>query len=208
MKYLDRNGDGIISHYESGKQDWGYVGKSAYPDFTGGLSFYAEWKGIDISFLWQGSLGRTVALTGIYPLEATPWATIPVNDNTFLTKAFYHDGNTPLYLVENSWTPENPNAEFARLSITGGSNQSAWASDFWYRNGDYLRLKSLQIGYNLPKKILNYVGVNALRVYVEGQNLLTFSELNKYGVDPEQPNVNNGYYPQQRIMAAGIKLTF
>jgi TonB-linked SusC/RagA family outer membrane protein len=208
IKYLDRNGDGIISHYESGKQDWGYVGKSAYPDFTGGLSFYGEWKGIDISFLWQGSLGRTVALTGIYPMEATPGAQIPVNDNTFLTKAFYHDGNTPLYLVENSWTPENPNAEFARLSITGGSNQSAWASTFWYRNGDYLRLKSLQIGYNLPKKWLDAVGVNALRVYVEGQNLLTFSELNKYGIDPEQPNVNNGYYPQQRVFAAGLKLTF
>lgn len=208
VKYLDRNGDGIISHYESGKQDWGYVGKSAYPRFTGGLSFYAEWKGIDISFLWQGSLGRTVALTGIYPLEATPGAVIPVNDNTFLTKAFYHEGNTPLYLVENSWTPENPNAEFARLSITGGSNQSAWASDFWYRNGDYLRLKSLQIGYNIPKKLLAYVGASALRVYVEGQNLLTFSELNKYGIDPEQPNVNNGYYPQQRVVAAGIKLTF
>ncbi|MDR0728876.1 MAG: TonB-dependent receptor [Prevotellaceae bacterium] len=208
VKYLDRNGDGIISHYESGKQDWGYVGKSAYPDFTGGLSFYAEWKGIDIAFLWQGSLGRTVALTGVYPLEATPGAVMPVNDNTFLTKAFYHDGNTPLYLVENSWTPDNPNAEFARLSITGGSNQSAWASTFWYRNGDYLRLKSLQVGYNFPKKLLDYVGIGALRVYVEGQNLLTFSELNKYGIDPEQPNVNNGYYPQQRVMAAGIKLTF
>jgi TonB-linked SusC/RagA family outer membrane protein len=208
VKYLDRNGDGVISHYENGKQDWGYVGKSANPRFTGGLSFYAEWKGIDIAFLWQGSLGRTVALTGMYPLEATPGATFPINDNTFLTKAFYHDGNTPLYLVENSWTPENPNAEFARLSITGGSNQSAWASTFWYRNGDYLRLKSLQLGYNIPKKILDSIGVNALRIYVEGQNLLTFSELNKYGIDPEQPNVNNGYYPQQKVVAAGIKLTF
>ena len=208
VKYLDRNGDGVITHYENGKQDWGYVGKSAYPRFTGGLSFYAEWKGIDISFLWQGSLGRTVALTGIYPMEATPGAVIPINDNTFLTKAFYHEGNTPRYLVENSWTPENPNSEFARLSITGGSNQSAWASDFWYRNGDYLRLKSMQIGYNIPKNLLAHVGAQALRVYVEGQNLLTFSELNKYGIDPEQPNVNNGYYPQQRVVAAGIKLTF
>jgi TonB-linked SusC/RagA family outer membrane protein len=207
IKYLDRNGDGIISHFENGKQDWGYIGKSAYPDFVGGFSFYGEWKGIDISFLFQGALGRTVTLTGMYPLAATG-GTLEINDNTFLTKAFYHDGNTPLYLVENSWTPDNPNSEFARLSITGGSNQNGWASTFWYRNGDYLRLKSLQIGYNFPKKWLSAVGVNALRVYVEGQNLLTFSELNKYGIDPEQPTVNNGYYPQQKVFAGGIKLTF
>jgi TonB-linked SusC/RagA family outer membrane protein len=206
VKYLDRNGDGVISHYESGKQDWGYVGKSAYPRFTGGLSFYSEWKGIDISFLWQGALGRDVALTGLYPPSGSTGNDI-IPDHTFLTKAFKFDGNSPVYLLENSWTPDNPNAEFTRLTLTG-NNQSGWTSTFWYRSGDYLRLKSLQIGYNFPRKWLDYIGVTALRVYVEGQNLLTFSELNKYGIDPEQPNVNNGYYPQQRIFAGGIKLTF
>jgi hypothetical protein len=196
IKYLDRNGDGVITY----EQDRGYVGKSAYPEFTGGLSFYGEWKGIDISFLWQGALGRDIALTGVYSGVGM--------DNSLFTKSFYHTSNTPLYLVENSWTPDNPNAIFPRLSITPPGNNNAYSSDFWYRNGDYLRLKSLQIGYNIPKKILNYVGINALRVYVEGQNLLTFSELTKYNIDPEQPGVSNGYYPQQRVFAAGIKLTF
>jgi TonB-linked SusC/RagA family outer membrane protein len=196
IKYLDRNGDGVITY----EQDRGYVGKSAYPKFTGGLSFYGEWKGIDISFLFQGALGRDIALTGVYPGVGM--------DNSLFTKTFYHTSNTPLYLVENSWTPDNPNAIFPRLSIAPPGNNNAYSSDFWYRSGDYLRLKSLQVGYNLPKKWLSAVGIEGLRIYVEGQNLLTFSELTKYNIDPEQPGVSNGYYPQQRIFAGGIKLTF
>lgn len=196
IKYLDRNGDGEITY----EQDRGYVGKSAYPKFTGGFNFYGEWKGIDISFLWQGGVGRDVALTGIYPGVGM--------DNSLYTKTFYHSSNTPLYLVENSWTPDNPNAEFPRLSIDLPGNNNAYSSNFWYRSGDYLRLKSLQIGYNIPKNILKSTGIDNLRIYVEGQNLLTFSELTKYNIDPEQPGVSNGYYPQQRVFAGGIKLTF
>ncbi|MDR0542061.1 MAG: TonB-dependent receptor [Dysgonamonadaceae bacterium] len=196
IKYLDRNGDGQITY----EQDRGYVGKSAYPRFTGGVSFYGEWKGIDMSFLWQGALGRDVALTGVYPGVGM--------DNSLFTKSFYHSSNTPLYLVENSWTPDNPNAIFPRLSIAPPGENNAYSSTFWYRNGDYLRLKSLQIGYNLPVQILKPAGIHKLRIYVEGQNLFTFSELTKYNIDPEQPGVSNGYYPQQRIFAGGIKLTF
>ncbi|GAB6007764.1 SusC/RagA family TonB-linked outer membrane protein [Dysgonomonas reticulitermitis] len=196
IKYLDRNGDGQITY----EQDRGYVGKSAYPDFTGGIKFYGEWRGLDISFLWQGALGRDVALTGVYPGVGM--------DNSLFTKTFYHSSNTPLYLVENSWTPDNPNAIFPRLSIDLPGNNNAYSSDLWYRSGDYLRLKSLQIGYNIPAKVLRPVGIGQLRVYVEGQNLLTFSDLTKYNIDPEQPGVSNGYYPQQRVFAGGIKLTF
>lgn len=94
------------------------------------------------------------------------------------------------------------------MSIDLPGNNNAYSSDFWYRSGDYIRLKSLQIGYNIPAKVLRPVGIGQLRVYVEGQNLLTFSELTKYNIDPEQPGVSNGYYPQQRVFAGGIKLTF
>jgi TonB-linked SusC/RagA family outer membrane protein len=196
IKYLDRNGDGVITY----EQDRGYVGQSAYPKFTGGLSFYGEWKGIDISFLFQGAVGRNIALTGVYPGVGM--------DNSLFTKTFYHSANTPLYLVENSWTPDNPDALFPRLSLVLPGNNNAYSSTYWYRNGDYLRLKSLQIGYNFPKSLLAQMGIGGLRVYVEGQNLLTFSELTKYNIDPEQPGVSNGYYPQQRVFAGGIKLTF
>ncbi|HUW93636.1 MAG TPA: TonB-dependent receptor [Bacteroidales bacterium] len=197
IKYMDRNGDGIISY----EQDRGYIGKSAYPKFVGGFTFNCEWKGFDASMLIQGALGRDVALTGVY-------ASLGIMDNTSMTKPFYHGGNSPRFLVENSWREDNTDAEFARLSIVPASSNNAFSSTFWYRNGDYLRLKTLQIGYTLPQRWLNPAGINSLRVYAEGQNLLTFSHLTKYNIDPEHPGVSNGYYPQQRLISMGLRLVF
>jgi TonB-linked SusC/RagA family outer membrane protein len=196
IKYKDRNGDGVITY----EQDRGYIGKSAYPKFIGGFSFSGDWKGVDISFLFQGALGRDVALTGVYFSG--------VMDNTSMTKPFYHGGNSPRYLIENSWREDNPDGEFPRLAVVPASSNNAFSSTFWYRNGDYLRLKNLQIGYTLPERWVSSLGISLLRVYAEGQNLMTFSELTKYNIDPEQPGVSNGYYPQQRIYSMGIKLTF
>ena len=110
--------------------------------------------------------------------------------------------------MANSWTPENTNAEFPCLEINPRSLNNGLASTFWYRNGNYLRIKTAQIGYNFPKKWLSPLGVEALRLYVEGYNLLTFSAVSKYNIDPESPAVNNGYYPQQRTYTLGAKITF
>jgi TonB-linked SusC/RagA family outer membrane protein len=196
IKYKDRNGDGVITY----EQDRGYIGKSAYPKFIGGFSFSGEWRNFDVSFLFQGALGRDVALTGVYPSG--------VMDNTSMTKPFYHGGNSPKYLIENSWREDNPDGEFPRLAVVPASSNNAYSSSFWYRNGDYLRLKNMQIGYTLPQRWIASLGMSTLRIYAEGQNLLTFSELTKYNIDPEQPGVSNGYYPQQRIYSMGVKLTF
>ncbi len=195
IKYVDRNGDGKIDY----DQDRGYVGSSIYPKFTGGLAFNAAWKGIDLNFLVQGAVGSTIALTGVY-------ASSYVMDNTSMTKPFYHGGNSPLYLVENSWTPENTGAYFPRLSLESNSN-NAHSSTHWYRPGDYLRLKTAQLGYTLPSQITKKAGIQKLRIYVEGSNLLTFSHVEKYNIDPEQPSVNNGYYPQQRVISVGLNIT-
>lgn len=196
IKYKDRNGDGIISY----DQDRGYIGKSAYPKFEAGLSFNCNWKGFDASFLIQGALGRDVALTGVYSSG--------VMDNTSMTKPFYHGGNSPQYLVENSWTETNTDAEFPRLAIVSASSNNAFSSTFWYRNGDYVRLKNFQIGYTFPQKWVDLANLATLRVYAEGQNLLTLSNLTKYGIDPESPGVSNGFYPQQRVLSMGLKLVF
>jgi hypothetical protein len=123
-----------------------------------------------------------------------------------MTKPFYHDGNSPRYLVENSWTPENPDADFPRLSLASSSH-NAHSSTHWYRSGDYLRLKTAQLGYTLPVKWTSKIGIRQLRIYVEGSNLLTFSHLTKYNIDPELPSVNNGYYPQQRVVSVGLNIT-
>ncbi|HSI69186.1 MAG TPA: TonB-dependent receptor [Gillisia sp.] len=195
IKYRDRNGDGVVSY----EQDRGYIGKSAYPKFVGGFSFDAEWRGIDLSVLFQGAIGRDVALTGVYSNG--------VMDNTSMTRPFYHGGNSPVHLVENSWTEENTSGEFPRLSLVPASSNNAYSSSFWYRNGDYLRLKTLQIGYNFPQ-LTSDSGIKSLRIYVEGQNLLTFSGLTKYNIDPEMPGVSNGYYPQQQLISSGVNFTF
>ncbi len=196
IKYLDRNGDGKISY----EQDRGYIGKSAYPKFVGGFSFSGDWKGIDIAVMLQGAVGRHVALTGVYSGG--------IMDNTSMTKPFYHGGNSPKYLVENSWREDNTEAEFPRLALVTASTNNGYSSTYWYRNGDYLRVKSMQIGYSVPKQWIRTVGMDNLRIYAEGQNLLTFSQLSKYNIDPEQPGVSNGYYPQQRVISMGINLTF
>ncbi len=199
IKYQDRNGDGKITY----AQDMGYVGKSAYPKFQYSLNLNGSWRGFDVDILIQGGLGRTVALTGVY----TASGSAGIMDNTSFTKLFYHGGNSPTFLAENSWTPENPNAEFPRLSLVTVSTNNAYSSTFWYKSGDYIRLKTFQLGYTIPKKLTQSLGLKTFRLYCDGSNLLTISGLTKYNIDPEQPGVNNGYYPQQRTLSVGVNVT-
>lgn len=195
IKYKDRNGDGKITY----AQDMGYVGKSPYAKLQTSLNLNAEWRGFDFDLLLQSGLGRTVALTGVYPSG--------VMDNTVFTRMFYHGGNTPVFVPENSWTPENQSAEFPRLSLVTVSTNNAYSSTFWYRNGNYLRVKSFQFGYSLPNSITRRAGIDRIRLFVEGSNLFTFSGLTKYNIDPEQPGVNNGYYPQQKTVSFGLNFS-
>lgn len=200
IKYVDRNGDGQITYY----QDRGLVAASAYPRVQGSLNLYANWKGFDIDLLFQGATGRTVSLTGVYTASGASG----IEDNTFLTKAFYHGGNSPYFLFERAWSHENPEGEFPRPSIVPLSSNNAYASTFWYRDGSYLRLKTMQIGYTIPAKLTRKVGISSLRFYLQGSNLFTLSALTKYNVDPEQAAVNNGYYPQQKVYQLGVKVSF
>ncbi len=195
IKYKDRNGDGKISY----AQDMGYVGKSPYAKFQTSLNLNGSWKGFDFDLLLQSGLGRSVALTGVYSSG--------VMDNTVFTRMFYHGGNTPEFVPENSWTPDNQDAEFPRLSLVTVSTNNAYSSTFWYRNGNYLRVKSFQIGYTIPASVISKSGFEKIRVFMEGSNLLTFSGLKKYNIDPEQPGVNNGYYPQQKTLSLGLSFS-
>ena len=196
IKYKDIDGDGVIDAWK----DRTYSGRSNRPELTGGLSLYGAWKGIDFSLMFTGGALFDVALTGIYYNG--------VMDSTPFTKMFKRDSNAPVYLAEGSWTPENPNAEFPRLSISrSNDSNNALASTFWYRDGKYIRLKTAQIGYTFPEKWMKVIGVQKLRIFVEGGNLFTISGLPK-GIDPESPGVNLGYYPQQRTIMGGLSITF
>lgn len=195
IKYKDLNGDGVIDLIN----DVTIISDGATPKYNYALSFDAQYKWLDFSIMFQGAADFDIALQGFYGSG--------VQATTNFTKPFAADGNTPYFLVENSWTPDNTNAEFPRLTTRTSINQNAVSSTFWLRDGSYLRLKNAQIGCNIPKKVLGRSGVQGIRIYVSGSNLLTISRLNKYGLDPEAPSVNNGYYPQQRTFTVGVNLT-
>lgn len=201
IRYIDRNGDGKITYGE----DMGYVGKSSMPTHTGSLDLFGNWRGFDFDVLFAWGLGHDVALTGQY----TATGSEGVMDHTSYTLPFKWYGNAPAFLVENSWTPDNTNAKYPRLCPGEPlNNNDSYASTFWYRSGNYLRMKSAQIGYTIPEKITRKAGMTRLRVFAEGYNLLTFSGLKNYNIDPEAPAVNNGYYPQQRKFSFGLNVTF
>ena len=196
IKYKDLNGDGKID-----EDDRTRVGRGNRPELTYGLNLNCAWNGFDLSAQFTGGALFDVSLTGTYYNG--------YDDNTVWTQAFKEGANSPLYLVQNAYTVENPNGTFPRLTLgnQGHGGDNGLASTFWLRNGRYLRLKSVQLGYTFPKRWMSPVGIQNLRIYVEGSNLFTISGLPD-GIDPESPGVNNGYYPQQRTIMGGITLTF
>ncbi|MCT1523021.1 SusC/RagA family TonB-linked outer membrane protein [Sphingobacterium hotanense] len=202
FKFRDLNGDGRLTRAE----DMTFIGRSNVPELTFGLNIDMAYKGFDFSALFQGAALADVTLAGTYEGSS---GTTGVDDNTPFTRTFYGFGNSPYFLVENSWTPDNPNAEFPRLSsykATGMSAHNANKNSAWIRKGDYLRLKSVQLGYTLPKTLTERAKIENVRLFVTGSNLFTWDYL-KY-LDPEMPNVNNGFYPQQRIYSFGLNVTF
>ena len=196
IKYVDLNGDGKIDN-----QDRGAFGRSNRPKLTYGLNLSGSWNGFDFNAQFTGGALFDVSLTGTYYNG--------YDDNTIWTQTFKEAANSPLFLVQNAWSIDNPNGTFPRLTLgaTGHGGDNGLSSSFWWRDGKYIRLKSAQIGYTLPKAWVNKVNIQNLRVFVEGSNLFTIDGLPD-GIDPESPGVNNGYYPQQRTVMGGIQLTF
>jgi TonB-linked SusC/RagA family outer membrane protein len=176
--YADVNKLGVVS-----TKDWVYLG-SNIPRYTYGANLGAGYKGFDLSALLQG-VGK-----------------VAINDMIMRKAPTSTDGNFKSYMA-NAWTAANPNATYPRLS-TGAENYTS--SSYWIQSGAYLRLKSVQLGYNLPGAWLQKAGFSRLRFYVSGQNLLTFSKLEK-DIDPEAPN-DNRYYPQVKTYTFGCNVDF
>ncbi|MDR1742513.1 MAG: TonB-dependent receptor [Dysgonamonadaceae bacterium] len=194
IKLVDINGDGRITW----DQDRVPIGRSNIPEMMFGLNLGANYKHFDASLFFQGASLFDVYLCGMY-------ADRGFMDDTFYTRAFFADGNAPYYLVNGAWTPEHTNAQYPRLSTQIRTNGGKY-SDWWIEDGTYLRLKSAQIGYTIPASISKGVGIEKVRLAVSGSNLFTLTGL-KY-LDPEMPNVNQGYYPQQRVYEFSLNVTF
>lgn len=193
IRYADIDGDGRLTWNDEVK-----IARSTMPEMMFSLTADAQWKGFDFSIQFQGAALCDKMLQHEWYNGA--------RDQTPLTRPWYAGwDNAPLYLVENSWRPDNTNAEYPRLSTVASSNSSE-ISDFWKRNGAYLRLKNVTLGYTFPKKWMKKAGINNLRLFASGFNLLTFTDF-KY-LDPESSNVIQGYYPQQRTFTFGVDVAF
>lgn len=196
IKYRDLNGDGVID-----EQDRARIGRSNRPEIMMGLNLNASWNGLDVNMQFTGGFKFDVSMLGTYYNYS--------DDNTIWTQTFKEGANSPLWLVKGAYSIDNPNGIYPRITLSntthGGDN--GLASTFWMRNGNYIRLKTAQVGYTLPKSWLRAINIERVRLFVEGSNLFTIDGLPK-GIDPESPGVNNGYYPQQRTFLGGINITF
>lgn len=193
IKYADINGDGVINW----DYDYVKIGYGGVPEINFALNLDLTYKNFYLTMLWQGVTHTDYELSGVYESGMTA--------STVYTSIFTEGGNAPYYRVEGAWTPENANAKYPRLTTTNSLNNN-WRSTLWVVNGEYLRLKSLNFGYNVPESILRKTPFSRIHLFLAGTNLLTFSHF-KY-VDPESPSVSNGYYPQQKTYSLGLNLTF
>lgn len=105
---------------------------------------------------------------------------------------------------EDHWTPNNLNARYPRLTYGSVAN-NLFTSTFWLQDASYLRLKNLQLGYNLPKALISKFNIENFRIFLSGFNLLTFDNVSPF--DPEAQG-SAWYYPQQKSLSAGLSVNF
>lgn len=195
IKYKDVNGDGVIND-----DDIVPVGATRTPSAIYGLGASLQWKGFDINVHFQGAGKSAYMLNGssIYAFQNGSWGNIL----TDLEKP----GNRWISR-DISGTPdtENPNAKYPRLSYGGQGNNYRF-STFWLENGSYIRFKTLELGYTLPKKLVTKLFMNDVRVYFLGSNLLVWDSLKLW--DPELASGSGAKYPISRSFTLGLNVTF
>jgi TonB-linked SusC/RagA family outer membrane protein len=187
IRFKDVNGDGQITN-----SDKDIVG-SPWPEFEMGLNAGAEYKGFDFSMNWIASHGATVY-------------------DGFRSVVDRFDDNSNYRTGIQPWTPENPNTDFPR--ITKGSNlNSRGDSDRFLENGDFIRLKYIGFGFNLPQNVLKSAGIDRARLTLSAQNIITITKYK--GLDPEftnsnifQRGVDDGAFPNLQTYSFGIEFSF
>ncbi len=186
IKYLDLNGDGLV---QAGF-DERPIGYSRTPEIMYGLSGGIQIKGFDASILFQGAANASVML------------------NNEAVYEFFQEGKVkPFHL--NRWTPETANtATYPLLHYNTNANNHR-GSTFWIRSADYLRIKNVEIGYQLPHKWTDAVKMRSARIFVNGLNVFTFkNQLDDYYVDPEIDDGYGAMYPIQKIWSVGLDINF
>lgn len=182
MKFKDYNGDGKINGDDKVRLD-----KTRDPTFTGGFNMNFRYKGFDTYVLFQGATGGLL----------------------YINTESGDIGNYLKYTYDHRWTIDNPSSVDPRVDnrdntyYSGGDGGN---NTYWWRSSNYLRLKNIQIGYNIQSSVLNRAGISNCRVYVSGINLITWDKMKIW--DPESTNSGGQYYPQSRILNVGASVTF
>lgn len=192
--YEDVNKDGLINDLD--RRPLGYS-RGTNPFLSFGSSVNAAYKGFTLSLVFAGA--------ALQSFERTQE----------LKEAFRNNGTSPAYMFEDRWhreDPYNPNSKWIpgtypaiRRGTTHINNE---LNDFWLINVHYIRLRNIEVGYNLPKAIVGRVGMSRLRVYVNATNLFTLDNVKDLQIDPEITSGNGRVYPQQRLITFGFNASF
>lgn len=185
IKYKDINGDGKIDD-----NDIVPIGSTTKPNLIYGFGVSAQWKGFDFNVLFQGVGKSSFFINGftVYPFSQGSW------------------GNILTDVVDNYWSlgkNEDVNAKYPRLTYGNNSNNNR-ASTYWLRDGSYLRLKNLEIGYTLPKAFVSSMHIQNVRFYFMATNLLTFSDFDLW--DPELGSSDGQQYPLSKTFTLGMTI--
>ena len=184
IRYRDLNDDGVINEAD---QDWIY---SPVPAVSFGANFYFEYKGFDLTLFFQG-VGKVDVITDL-KRETDIWAGLNIG--------FLNKGTRLL----DAWSPTNPNSDIPALSLSDNNNEKR-VSTYWVEDGSFLKLRNIQLGYNLPKSATEKMKMQSWRWFVSAQNVFTIHGKSFTGVDPENPNFA---YPIPLTVTLGTKVTF
>lgn len=191
IRYADVNGDGKV---DAGDET--YLGRPILPQIIYGFNVRVAYKGLDLGLLFQGAAQSMVQIQ-----KELVWP-------------FFVGANATQKVADDYWTPDNPQARYPRLFGQGGNSNNQQNSSWWYWSSSYLRLKSVELGYTLPAVVLSKIKLKSVRIYVSGLNLFTISPVKDY-FDPEMGQAGGGdnnargwYYPQQKVLTAGLNVNF
>ena len=185
IRYRDLNGDGIITEAD---QDWIY---SPVPAVSFGANFYFEYKGFDLTVFFQG-VGGVQVITKDYKEQTDLWSGVNVANLNKGTR------------VLDAWSPTNPDSNIPALSTNNNNNETR-VSTYFVEDGSFLKLRNIQLGYNLPKTACDKMKMQNWRWYLSAQNVFTIHSAKYTGADPENPTFG---YPIPLTVTLGTKVTF
>lgn len=184
MRWKDLDHDGKITELD---QTWIY---DPVPDFTYGFNIYLEYKNFDFTAFFQGVQG--VDIISDLKKETDIWAGLNIGN--------LNKGRRLL----SAWSVDNPTSDIPALTLSDNNNEKR-VSSYWVENGSYLKLRTIQLGYNFPQSIASKLSMQRLRMYVSAQNLFTIKSSSFTGLDPENPNYG---YPIPLNLTFGLNVTF